>query len=276
MSFPMTEIGGLPISRLMIGSNTFHGYSHFSGARDRWLREYFNRDRIYEVMEFCARQGLNATIALQRQDYADIMAEVERATGQHIVYIATPAGPTLDDLKRGIREAADIGCEMCWPHTSWTDVRVLPPENRIHEGPEAVEYIRECGMIPGWSTHRPETIAVSDAAGYDVAGYVQIFNPIGFLCPIETDWAASVIRNAKHPCVLIKPLGAGRVMPPTGLGFVYANCKPGDTVVIGMMSVHEAAEDIEIARASIEQRDPQIELQITRSKAAIASVVKGE
>jgi hypothetical protein len=71
--------------------------------------------------------------------------------------------------------------------------------------------------------------------------------------------------------VSIKPLGAGRIMPPTGLGFVYSNIKPIDTVVIGMMSVQEAEEDIRIARQCIEQscRGPEVELQYTRSKAAL-------
>ncbi len=74
-----------------------------------------------------------------------------------------------------------------------------------------------------------------------------------------------MIREAKHPVVCIKPLGAGRVLPPTGLGFVYDNIKPSDTVCIGMLSVEEAAEDIEIARACIERREAAIELQRTRS-----------
>ncbi|HQK94950.1 MAG TPA: hypothetical protein PLD23_15680 [Armatimonadota bacterium] len=269
MSFAMTEIGGVPISRLMIGTNTFHGFSHFSGSRDRWLRQYFTPERIYEVLEYCVGQGLNATIGMQRKDYADLLDEIHRNTGTRIHYIATPGGGTLEELKKGIREAADLGCEFCWPHTSWTDVRVLPSEGRIVEAPEAIAYIRECGMIPGWSTHRPETIVVSDHAGYDVAGYVQILNSIGFLCQVETDWCANVIRGAQHPCVCIKPLGAGRVMPATGLAFAYENCKPNDTVVIGMMSVQEAEEDIEIARACIERREAQVTLQVTRSKAAL-------
>ena len=269
MPFPMTEIGGIPISRLIIGSNTFHGFSHFSNARSAWLRKYFTPERIYEVMACCAREGLNATIALQRKDYMDIMDEVERNTGQHINYIATPGGATLEELKRGIDEAADLGCEFCWPHTGWTDVRVLPSENRIVEGPEAIDYIRERGMVPGWSTHRPETVVTSDRAGYDVAGYVQIFNSIGFLCAVETDWERSIIRNAKHPVVSIKPLGAGRVMPPTGLGFAYNNIKPVDTVAIGMMSVEEAKEDIDIARQCLAAVSPEAELQYTRSKAPL-------
>lgn len=271
MSFPMTSIGGVAVSRLVIGTNTFHGFSHFSRARDEWLRRHFTPDRIQEVMAHCAREGLNLTIALQRKDYMDIIHRVEKDTGVRIHYIATPGGGSLEELKRGIDEAADIGCEFCWPHTSWTDARVIPAEHRIHEGPEALDYIRSKGMIPGWSTHRPEVVVVSDRAGYDCAGYVQIFNSIGFLCAVETDWMRRIIRGTDKPIVSIKPLGAGRIMPPTGLGFVYSNIKPIDTVAIGMISVEEAKEDIAIARQCIADAGagPEVELQHTRSKASL-------
>jgi len=271
MTFPMTTIGGIEMSRLMIGSNTFHGFSHFSAARDQWLREHFTDERIYEVMAYCAEQGLNCTVALQRKDYADIMDEVERNTGVKIHYIATPAGQTLEDLKKGVREAADLGCEFCFPHTSWTDARIVAAENKIIEAPEALAYIRECGMIPGWSTHRPEAVTLSDRNGYDCESYIQIFNAVGFLCAVETDWTANVIRNTPKPVISIKPLGSGRVMPPTGLNFVYSHIKPIDTVAIGMMSVQEAKEDIAIARQCIERQPVQVELQKTRSKATLAA-----
>lgn len=269
--FPMTELGGIAVSRLTIGTNTFHGFSHFSSARSEWLKRHFTPERIYEVVKYCAEQGLNLTIAGARPDYAEILRQVEKDTGQHIYDIGTPGGQTLAELKQGIDEAAEIGCEFCWPHTSWTDVRVLPPENRIVDGPEAIDYIRKRGLIPGWSTHRPETVVVSDRAGYDVAGYVQIFNSIGFLCALETDWERQIIRGAKHPVVSIKPLGAGRVMPPTGLSFAYGNIKPIDTVAIGMLSVEEAAEDISIARQCIAEMSPETELQYSRSKASVVA-----
>ena len=69
----------------------------------------------------------------------------------------------------------------------------------------------------------------------------------------------------------IQPLGAGRIMPPTGFGLVYSNIKPTDTVAIGMLSVEEAAEDIEIARQCIADTcaGPEVELQYTRSKATL-------
>ena len=249
--FPTTNIGGIEVSRLVIGTNMFCGASHFSKARDEWLRRHFTRERIYEVIACCAEEGINALLAGPSKELAEIICEVERKVGRHINYIATPAGATLDELKPGIEHAAELGCEFCWPHCVFTDAGLIPAENRIIDAPEALGYIRERGMIPGWSSHRPETIVVSDRAGYDVEGYIQIFNATGFLCAVATDWTRSIIRAARKPVLVIKPLASGRIMPTTGLGFVYSNIKPVDAVAIGMMSVEEAKEDIAIARQCI-------------------------
>lgn len=270
-AFPMTHIGGLAISRLVIGTNMFCAASHVSRGRDEWLRRYFTRERIYEVIAAAAEEGINALVAGPWPELKGILEELERNTGRHVHYIATPAGMDLEQLRPGIDLAADLGCEFCWPHQTFTDNRLVVSENRILDGPEALALIRQRGMIPGWSTHRPETVVVTDRAGYDCEGYLQILNPVGFMCAVETDWAARVIREAKKPVVVIKPLGSGRVMPITGLPFVYSNIKPIDTVAVGFMSPEEAREDIEIARRCIATGGlaPDIELQYTRSKESL-------
>ena len=270
MDFPTTNIGGIEISRMICGSNTFYGFSHFSAAKDQWLRQYFTPERIYEVLEVCANEGINATVSMQRDDYRKILEEIERNTGRHIVWIGTPAGPTKEELMDGIRQCADMGVEICMPHTSYTDSHLVIAENRIDTADEILPLIRKCGMVPGWSTHRPEVITVSDRAGYDVETYIQPYNSIGFLCSVETDWVGRVIKDTPKPVIGIKPLGAGRILPPTGLNFVYHSIKPIDTVCIGMLSPEEAREDIGLARSILEGLGAQHELQYTRSKQTLA------
>ncbi len=268
-TFPTSQIGGYDISRLIIGSNTFHGFSHFSKARSDWLRRHFTPERIFEVMCACARQGLNATVSMQRPDYAEVLRAVEAETGVHIHWFATPGGGDLEQLKDGICEAAELGAEFCLPHTMWTDARLMPARGIIEEAEEAIDFIKSKGMKAGWSTHRPECVTVSDRAGYDVDVYIQIFNSEGFLCQVETDWVANVIRNAKKPVLCIKPLGAGRIMPPTGFGFVYSHIREQDVVAVGNMSVEEAEENITIVRGILAGQEAQSELQSTRSKAVL-------
>ncbi len=270
-TFPMTNIGGLDISRMIIGTNMFYAASHISKGRDEWLKRYFTRERIYEVIAAAAEEGINALVAGPAPELKSILEEVEHHTGRHVNYLATPAGMDLEQLRPGIDLAADLGCEFCWPHQTFTDNRLVVSDGCILDAPEALALIRRRGMIPGWSTHRPETVVVTDRAGYDCEGYLQPFNAVGFMCAVETDWVASVIRQAKKPVVVIKPLGSGRMMPITALPYVYGNIKPVDTVAVGFMSPEEVREDIEIARQCLAAGGtaPAVELQYTRSKESL-------
>ena len=270
MDFPMTRIENLDISRMIAGSNWFRGYSHYSAAKDKWIRQYMNLDRIVEVLNVFARNGINAYLASPDQASREALRRVKEETGVTMHLIATPSGESIDDLMPGIEQSAEQGAAICLPHQHWTDGNLVANEQRIIGIEQATRRIRELGMIPGLSTHRPETVVVCDKASYDIATYIQIYNPIGFLCQVETDWIERVINNTPKPIIVIKPLAAGRVLPPTGLSFVYHSIKPTDTVCIGTLSTFEAEDDIRIARdilqsGAIRER----ELQYSRSKKAL-------
>jgi hypothetical protein len=206
---------------------------------------------------------------MPRPDYAEVLRAVEAETGVHIHWFATPGGRDTAELEEGIALAAELGAEFCLPHMMWTDARLVPARGIIEEAEEVLASIRAKRMVPGWSTHRPETVVVSDKAGYDVEVYIQIYNSAGFLCQVETDWVQRVIRHTPKTVLCIKPLAAGRLLPPTGLGFVYATVKPNDIVALGMLCEEEAEEDVRIARELLEEGTAQVELQATRSKAGL-------
>lgn len=268
-ALPTTIIEGHEIARLVIGTNWFLGYSHISAAKSRWIRRYHSAETIAEVLEVCSAGGMNAFVA----PVSELMTEAVRLhhdrTGRRLIQILTPGGQTTDELFEGIDEAADLGAEFCLPHTSWVDARLSTARKEIEDWPRVSEYIREKGMIPGLSTHRPESIVVGDAAAYDIATYIQPLNPVGFLCAVETDWMAGVINRTEKPVICIKPLAAGRVNPPTGLSFAFGNIKPVDVVCIGLISPEEAEEDLQIVRQIFERQRAAVELQYTRSKAAL-------
>ncbi|NPV48978.1 MAG: hypothetical protein HPY69_18710 [Armatimonadetes bacterium] len=269
-SLPMTEIGGKAVSRLMCGTNMFFGHSHFSAARSKWLVRHFTMDRIVEVMHAAVEEGINCTVSGTIPQMPEAIERVRKLTGVKMVWFATPGGNDFEELKAGIRQSQEWGADFCMPHTSWTDSHLLVAERQIVHAEETFALIRELGMGTGWSTHRPETIVVTDQAGYDCDCYIQPFNSIGFLCSVETDWVASIIRNAQKPVISIKPLASGRIMPPTGFPFVYENIKPVDTVAIGCLSPEEVEEDAKIVRNLLMGMEEEIELQKTRSKAALA------
>lgn len=76
----------------------------------------------------------------------------------------------------------------------------------------------------------------------------------------------SQARDAKKPVMTIKPLAAGRLMPPVGLAFVWNTIRDQDMVTIGTTTSDEAREVIELSFDFLNRRIPGNELQSTRSK----------
>ncbi len=267
---PTTSIEGHEIGRLVIGTNWFLGHSHVSAAKSAWIRRYQTAEKVANVLEICSAGGMNALVAPVDALMTEAIRLHEERTGRHLVQILTPGGETTEELMEGIDEAAELGAEFCLPHTSWTDARLNVAANEIDDWPRVAGRIRERGMVPGLSTHRPEAIVVGDRAGYDIATYIQPLNPIGFLCAVETDWVAGIINRTEKPVICIKPLAAGRVNPPTGLGFAFTSIKPIDMVCIGLLCQEEAEEDLDIVGQIFDSRRAPVELQYTRSKASLA------
>jgi hypothetical protein len=130
--------------------------------------------------------------------------------------------------------------------------------------------IRQHGMIPGLSTHVPESVVYADETGLDVGTYIQIYNAAGFLMHIEVDWVHKIIWNAKHPVMTIKPMAAGRLLPLVGLGFAWGTLRDQDMVTVGTMTPDEARELIDISLSCLEHRKSNVELQRTRSKDSVS------
>jgi hypothetical protein len=277
--FPTTQIEHLTLSRLIIGSNWFLGYSHTSKAKDDLIKATQDRQRLTEIVEVFLRAGVNATMGIRPEapHYLDAVREAEDRTGRGCIRIATPHlniddGPeALDETARILDAQAECGADICMPHQAVTDALVDRRTRSIPKMDVYCKMIRERGMLPGLSTHMPETPVYADETELDVATYIQLYNAAGFLMQIEADWVHRMIWNAKKPVMTIKPLAAGQLLPLVGLAFVWATLRPIDMVTIGTYTADEAREVIDISLSLLEQRASSIELQKTRSKASVAS-----
>lgn len=273
-SFPRTVVGGVSVPRLICGSNWFLGYSHTSRAKDRFIKELFGTPaKMARVVEVFASQGCNAFMSMASEFVHEALEEVEQRTGTRMLWVTTPTYPEPDhpdSWKRAVETAKALGGTFCFPHQCITDA-LLDRVNRCLQPLliEHLRFVREMGMIPGLSSHTPESVICSDACEADVETYIQPYNAAGFLCQVETDWLQRIIQDARKPVMTIKPLAAGRLLPPTGLAFVWNTIRDCDMVTIGTMSVYEAEEVIEISLACLEERESAVQLQTTRSKAGL-------
>ena len=276
MAFPRTTIETLSVPRLIIGCNWFLGYSHTSAAKDDLIKERMTATRIADVLVTFMNAGVDAIYGVRPEAViVRAVAEAEQRAGHALIKIAIPTLPLGDDVAaraeaaRILDEYATLGVAICMPHQATTDAFV----NRRTQSLAGIEpylaMIRERGMLPGLSTHMPETPGYADATGLDVATYIQIYNAAGFLMQIEADWVQRMIWQARKPVITIKPLAAGRLMPLVGLAFAWSTIRDCDMVCVGSSSPAEAEELIEISYAILEHRAPRGALQETRSKASL-------
>jgi hypothetical protein len=279
--FPRTTVGGVSVSRMIIGTNWFLGWSHTTLAKDKFIQSYVkDRKRMADIIEVFFRAGVDTIMGLIQADpLADAIKEAEDRTGVKGIIVTTPGLPfkaetaargfDLGEVEKIVELHARYGSTFFLPHQGTTDAMVDRCTRQVrHMGP-VCNLIRQYKMIPGLSTHMPETIVYADESGLDVDTYISLYNSMGFLMQVEVDWIAQIIRNSKKPVMTIKPMAAGQLRPFQALNFVWNTLRPQDMVTVGTMTPHEAEELIEISMGILERRDAHVSLQETRSKSSV-------
>jgi hypothetical protein len=273
--FPRTLVGGVSLPRLIAGTNWFLGYSHTSLAKDKFIKDLQNRERIAEILTVFLESGVDAVMAPASPQLEEAIRDAEQRTGRKMIRILTPwfnPSPEADQdsgPERAFDQCLELGATFCMPHQSVTDALVDRLTGSIREIDRLTPLIRQRGMIPGLSTHMPESVVYADKTGADVETYIQIYNAAGFLMQVEADWVMRIIQEAKKPVMTIKPLAAGRLLPVVGLAFVWNTIRDCDMVTIGTTTPDEARECIDISLDLLNRRIPDNELQKTRSKKSL-------
>lgn len=280
--FPTTYVGGIEVSRLIIGCNWISGWSHRTPAQDLEIKiKHADIKKTADIFETFLNEGVNTVLGLfgVDTDLIDAVHLAEDRTGKGMILIDTPVinvddNPTARaEAKQTIKECAERGAHICMPLHSCVEQLVNKNKQTIDRLPDYLAMIRDAGMVPGLSAHMPEIVQYSDKNNYDVETYIQIYNCMGFLMQVEIESVAKIIHNAKKPVLTIKPCAAGRTTPFVGLNFTFNTIRDQDMVAIGCFDSLEAAEDIEFARAAIERRLPDVS---ARKSPLQTSVINGK
>lgn len=265
--FPRTEVGGISLSRLIIGTNWLAGYSHRSDAADQMIKQrHASPETITPMLEAFLDHGVDSIMAPfgMTEPIYRAVKQTEAKTGKEIIMIDTPVINVDDspaarkEAEQTIRESAARGSKICLIHHYSAEQLVNKNKRTLERLDDYTKMIRDAGMVPGLSAHMPELVIYSDENEYDVETYIQIYNCMGFLMQVEVEAVASVIRNAKKPVMTIKPIAAGRTTPFVGLNFSWATIRDCDMVTVGCFNEKEALEDIEISLAALQRRAPEL------------------
>jgi len=265
--FPRTVVGGLSVSRMIMGTNNIMGGSHRTHARDIHIKGINNNAAaVADIIEAYLACGVDTIIGcLSRSDFAvEGIRLAQERTGQRVYFIELAVFEMLDtpesrqEAAAYIKHCKEVGVDICMPLHMFVEQLVNKQKQTIDRIEDYLYMIREQGMIPGLSAHMPEIIQYTDLNGYDVETYIQIYNASGFLMQIEVETIHQIIWQAKKPVLTIKPMAAGHLNPFVGLNFVWSTIRPQDMVAVGCMTPDEVYETVEYSLAAIERRPPNL------------------
>ena len=252
------SIGNTQFSKVVCGTNAFYGRSHFSKARDTEYSTRCEDEYIKRILIKCMDFGVNAVETSANERIQQIITDL-RAQHQTPLYLigntridkTSEMKSNQEKFKFLIENRSDI----CVIHSQFVD---RPRKTEEIKGlKRLIQKIHEAGLIAGISTHRNSTIELCEKQEYGIDVYLFPLNMTGFVYP-GYDGNESVaeririIQNTPKPFILMKTLGAGRIPPIDGLQFVLENCKSSDIITLGLGSIEEAEESLNVVQEYLE------------------------
>ena len=243
------KIGNKDYSKIIVGTNAFYGHSHFSDARDAEYKKRFSDEYIKNVINHCFNKGVNSIETCANERIINIINDIKNEFTLNLIGTTRIDETSLMKshqikLKYLIQNKAD----MCIIHSQFVD-RISSNEE-IKGLKFMVDEIHSAGLVAGISTHKNSTVELCEKK-YDIDVYLYPFNMLGFVYPgyngKETiKERLDLIKNIDKPFIVMKPLAAGRIPPREGLEFVLDNIKDSDIITLGIGSIEEAEESINI------------------------------
>jgi len=94
--FPRTLVGDISVSRMIIGTNWFLGYTHCTAAKSQSVeRIVTNTDAIADIIEVFLRNGVDTIMCPHTKTCMfDAIHEAEQRTGVKAIIISTPSFTT--------------------------------------------------------------------------------------------------------------------------------------------------------------------------------------
>jgi hypothetical protein len=247
-SLPTVRIGQHEITRMIIGSNPFYGYSHAARNLDEHMREWGTPEHVQAALAEAEKNGITT---FQTNGGDREMSDVERhhANGGKLKVIAL------------IREKPEVTVARVHPiavshHGEATDMAWKTQQmDDVHE---FTKRARQTGVLVGVSTHKPEVIEYMEEHGWDVDFYMGcVYNRTRTAEELRTllngelplpqnevylekdpQRMFAVMRKAKKNCFAFKILAAGRRArnnDEVNAAFraAFAGIKPIDCVIVG-------------------------------------------
>lgn len=263
---PLVKFGDAEVTKLIIGSNPFYGFSHFNRLLDACMREYYTQHRRIEILRRAESAGVNTWQVHYHKTALEDFHRY-RAEGGKMNWLLLADFELMSNWKL-LAEVAKLQPIGVAHHGNRTDDRFR--EGRMEVVHDFVKAVQDAGIRAGISTHNPAVVAHVEDRGWKNDYYMTCMyrvsrtaeemreqfgeSPLGEIyLEKDPERMCRMIRQTPKTCFAFKLLGAGRRIsqPPqvaAAFRYVIDNIKPTDAVIVGMFpKFHdEVLENVEL------------------------------
>ena len=241
------QLGPIKVSRFILGSNPFSGFSHQSPQVDTEMKRHYTTETIKQTIRKAETLGVNTLIA--RTDFHIMRLLLEYwDQGGKIQWFAQTC-PEVGDHATCVNRAASGGAKACHIHGGVMDY--LLAQGKLGEIPDVIKMIHDHGMLAGIAGHNPDVFrwaedhldidyylcsyynsAHRDQRAEHVPGMEEWF--------LEEDRTimTDLIRKLSKPVIHYKIMAAGRNNPAEAFDFATRHMRPFDMVCVGVYTKH--------------------------------------
>ncbi len=237
------------LTRLIIGSNPFYGYSHFNGILDRCMREWYTQDRRIEVLKHAERTGINTWQVHYNDPCVEDWKRYRDEGGRMNVLLLADFALMKDySLLPSVAKLKPIGIGH---HGNRTDERFRAGQMNLVR--DFLSAVHDAGVPAGVSCHNPAVVEYVEERGWPADYYMTCMYRVS-RTPEETrkefgeaplgesfmekdpERMCAVVRKTSKTCFAFKVMGAGRNGNGVEAAFRYVltHIKPQDPVIVGM------------------------------------------
>jgi hypothetical protein len=233
-ALPTIRFGSLEVSRLILGSNPFWGYSHKSAQLDEEMRRHHTDERIMQILDEAADCGLTALASPPDERWVKLWARYKGEGGRLQTWISQchgEPGQMPDEIDRSIKAGARA-----------IFIQGLRVEEQFGRGRfdtlrAWIERIKAAGLPAGAAAHWPEVPLELQRREFPLDFHYQCFYNVSkgeTYGPAEREKAVAAIERLNKPVVAYKILGAGRLPASEGFEYAFNHIKRKDGVCVGI------------------------------------------
>lgn len=238
------RIGSIEVSRFILGSNPFSGFSHQGADMDLRMKRYFSAARTKDLLREAEQLGVNTLLGRSDHHVMRLLLEYWDEGGTLQWFAQTC--PELGAPEAGVHNAAQMHAKACHVHGGVMDF--LLANHRTDEVKPVIDLIHEKGMLAGIAGHNPEVFRWAEKARLPVDYYMcsyynsahrderaeHVSGMKEWFLPEDRDLMTALIQTLSKPVIHYKILAAGRNDPREAFAYAAQRMRPGDAVCVGI------------------------------------------